>query len=267
MEDKVLEIVSKEIAKNNRIAMAIITNVEGSTPREIGTIMAIKKDKSICGTIGGGDLEKEIIDRACECIESGKNERFIFELKEDEGNLHMNCGGHVEVLIKVFKPGSKLLIVGGGHIALELFKLGKMLKFYTTIFEDREEFCNQERFPNADELILGDIEENLIRYDIDENCYIVIITRGHKLDQEALKAVVNTKASYIGMIGSTKKTEIIMDNLLEQDIEKEKLDKVFAPIGLKLGGQSPEEVAFSIMSEILVLKNKGKLAHMKDDMR
>lgn len=263
MEYKILEMISGEVKKNKRAAMVIITNSSDSTPREQGTIMAVFEDGSTYGTIGGGNLEYLSIEHAKECIRTGEDKAFNFDLTSG-GNTGMQCGGKASVFIKVFKPKYKLIIAGAGHIALSLEKLGNMLGFSVVIFDDREELCNRERFPHADELIAGNIAENLREYPIDQNCFVVIVTHGHKNDQDALREVINKDARYIGMIGSSKKNKYVMNNLLNEGISKELLDKVYAPIGIDLGGETPECIAFSIMCEILAVKNNGSLKHMKE---
>lgn len=263
MEYKVLEMISKEVKNNKRAAMVVITNSSDSTPRGRGSIMAVFEDESTYGTIGGGNLEYLAIKHAKECIRTGEDRTLDFDLS-DGGNTGMQCGGKASVFIKVFKPKHKLIIAGGGHIALNLEKLGNMLGFSVAIFDDREEFCNRERFPYADELIVGDIALKLKEYPIDKNCFVVIVTHGHKDDQDALREVINKDAQYVGMIGSSKKNKHIMNNLLNEGISKELLDKVYAPIGIDLGGETPECIAFSIMCEILAVKNSGSLRHMKE---
>ncbi|CAH2212507.1 XdhC family protein [Tepidibacter aestuarii] len=264
MEYKVLDQISDEIKLNKKVALATITRVEGSTPRKEGSMMGIKEDGSIFGTIGGGKLELVVMEHAKKCIINGESKRFNFKLTDDKGSLHMQCGGEAEVFIKVFNTFDKLFIIGGGHIALELYELGKMLDFYTIIVEDREEFCNINRFPKADELKVGNIQQVIDEYNIDDSSYIVIVTRGHKHDEIALKAIIDSEAKYIGMIGSKNKTKYIMDNLKNEGVSQQKLDKVYAPIGISLGGETPKEIAFSIMAEMLMVKNNGSLNHLKD---
>lgn len=267
MDYKVLDFILNEVKLNKKVSLATITRVEGSTPAKEGSIMAVKEDGLIVGTIGGGNLELSVINEAKKCMENSNSKMFSFKLTSNEGSLHMQCGGDADVFIKVFVPNEKLILVGGGHVSLKLYELAKMMGFYTVIFDDREEFCNKDRFPNSDELVQGDINIKLSKYNIDENCYIVIVTRGHEFDEIALKNVLDREAKYIGMIGSKNKTKHIMEKLISEGYPNEKLDKVYAPIGIGLGGQTPEEVAFSIMSEILLIKNKGKLSHMKEIMK
>lgn len=158
----------------------------------------------------------------------------------------------------------KLLIIGDGQVAVELCKLALQLGFYTVIFSDRSEYGNRQRFPQASEIIVGAIEDMAASYPISEDCYIIIATHGHQYDEQALRSVVNRDASYIGMLGSRSKCFKILHKLSQSGINDELLARVFTPVGLGLGGNSPPEIAVSIMAEILLIKNQGVLAHLRD---
>lgn len=264
MERKVLDKISEQIRKNKPVALATITNVEGSIPGKKGGMMAVFEDGTTFGTVGGGKVEFVTTNAAKKCIESGESKSFTFKLTDEPGGIQMQCGGELEVFIKVFIPEHRLIIVGGGHLGYNLYKLGKLMNFHTVIFDEREEYCSLERFPEADELYPGDIEENLRNYNINDNCYIIIVTHGHKYDEVALKAVLDRGAKYIGMIGSVKKTKHIMDNMRSLGVPKETLEEIYTPVGINLGGQSPEDIAFGIMAEIILVKNGGTLEHVKN---
>ncbi|SDL10605.1 XdhC family protein [Natronincola ferrireducens] len=264
MEVKLLEKITKEVKANRKVALATITRSEGSTPGREGAMMLVLEGGETYGTVGGGKAENIITTAAVKCLENCRSESFHFQLNDGIGGIQMQCGGEIDVYIKVFVPTLKLLIVGGGHIALKLYEIAATINFDTVIFEDREDYCNKDRFPKAQEIILGDIEGNLNNYDIDENCYVVIVTRGHSHDEIALKSVINTNAAYIGMIGSKNKVQNTMENLRKEGVSEEVMNKVFAPIGIDLGGNTPEEIALSILSEIILVKNKGRLLHMKE---
>jgi xanthine dehydrogenase accessory factor len=261
MESHLMERISEEIKHKRGAALALITKCEGASPGKEGFMLGVFEDGSVIGTLGGGAIEFSAIIKAKECLKAGKGGNFTYDLGED-GNLGMLCGGTSEVYIRVFKAPEKILISGGGHIALELYKLCEYLEFKTVIFEDREEYGNTLRFPNS-EIILGDYKENLSKYIIDEHTYVVIVTRGHKCDEGSLEAVVNSNAAYIGMIGSYNKVKTITDNLMTKGIKEEAINRVHAPIGIDLGGSTPSEIAVSIISEILLVKNKGTLTHLK----
>lgn len=249
------------IEKGEELALATITKVSGSTPRREGAKMLVLNNGKIYGTVGGGNLESRVINEALEALKIGKSTNLYLPLEKEE--LDMECGGEVEVFIDVYKSKPKLLIAGGGHVGLAIYKVASLLDFHIVIFEDREEFLTEERFPLAEELILGNIEENLSNYPIDKDTYIVIVTRGHEYDKDCLEAVIYSKAKYIGVMGSKRKVKVMMKKLEEKGIEKNYLENVYTPIGLNLGGETPEEIAISIISEILLIKNEGSLIHMK----
>ncbi|NBI05982.1 XdhC family protein [Senegalia massiliensis] len=261
-EIEYIEEVKKEIQMNKKVALAIVTDSKGSTPRENGAMMVIKEDESIVGTIGGGKIEYDVLKRAKECLETGESKKYNYELTE-KGELGMTCGGQAEIFIKVFNKKDTLLIVGGGHIAQRLYKLGEFLDFKTVVFETRKEIIESDIFPDSVELKTGDITEELNNYPISDNSYIVLVSKGHKDDLKALREVYDSGAKYIGMIGSIRKCKNMMDTLVKEGIERERLKKVFAPIGLDLGGETPEEIAFSIMSQILAVKNESTAKSMK----
>lgn len=263
MELNIMDRVLKEIQENRPVALATITEVKGASPGKIGTMMGIFENGHTIGTVGGGRLEYVVMNEALQCMKDGISKEYEYRLENDEGSLHMECGGKVKVFIKTFIPCNKLLIVGAGHVGQSIFKLAQLLNFHTVVFDDRKEFANEDNFPKANEIIVGDIKENLLKYPIDNNTYLVIVTRGHNFDEEALEAVIHSKGKYIGMIGSKNKVRTIMNNLRNKGIDEESLNKVYSPVGIKLGGDTPMEVAFSIMSEILLIKNGGKLIHMK----
>lgn len=262
MEEVIFERLGAALKENKKAALVTVIDSKGSSPGKAGFMMAVFEDKSTVGTAGGGELEREIIQRAVTSIRNGKDEFVSFKLS-NEGDLHMQCGGSIDVFIKVLGKRDKLLIAGGGHVAKSLYELAKYFDFNIVIFEDREEFANSDRFPNCD-IILGDIGENLKKYPIDEKSYVVIVTRGHYFDEAALKSSLNRGAAYVGMIGSSKKTNYIKERLLSEGYSKDEIEKAYAPIGLCLGGDSSLEIALSILSEIILIKNKGKLNHMRD---
>lgn len=263
MEGRLMIEISKRIERGEKAALVTLIDVEGSSPGIAGSLMGVFEDGSIEGTIGGGNLEYQVISSALEALEVGKNRKFDFELIED-AELHMKCGGRVRGYIKVFEKRKKLIIVGGGHLGNELYKLGKFLNMYTTIIDDRKEYANEKRFPQADELLCGDIGRLLEDYSLDEGSYVIIVTRGHACDKEALRAVLGKKSAYIGMIGSRKKITDTYKELIGEGITREELEKVYSPVGLDISSGEPNEIALGIMAEILKVKNKGSGKHMSE---
>lgn len=265
MEGKILKAVSSAVERGIETAVVTVLEVKGSSPGKEGSMMAVFSDGSILGTVGGGALEYEFIKEALKAIKENKSCEKSFELTE-KGSLHMKCGGFVRAYIKVFAKREKLLIMGGGHLGAELYTLGKFLNKYVVIFDDREEFANKERFPEADEIILGKMKETVKNYSIDENSYIIIVTRGHENDKECLKAILDKKVfpKYIGMVGSRGKVLSTYKELLDEGYLKEELKKIYSPIGLDISSSEPKEIALGIMAEITAVKNQKTGEHMRD---
>jgi len=236
-------------------ALVTIVSATGSTPREEGAKMLVKSDGSILGTIGGGSLEAQVIEEAVKVIGQGKPKRLRASLTakevEEEGML---CGGDLEVFIEPILTPPTLYIFGGGHISLPLAKTGKLIGFKIVVIDDRAEFANPDRFPEADMTLAEDFAKSFSKLKIDKSSYIVIVTRNHRYDDIVLEWAVGTKAKYIGMIGSKAKNKAIFSHLMAKGIPKELLDRVHAPIGLEIHAQTPEEIAISILAEIVKVR-------------
>jgi len=258
MDINILKELINLVDKGTKFAHATVINAKGSTPREIGADMLILENGKTIGTIGGGALEVRVIELAKDCIKS--NNSAIYNLPLNSKEIGMICGGEVDIFIEVFNPKPNLIICGAGHVGKAIYEIAKTLNFKITVLDDREEYLNEMRFPDADEVVLGKINETLINRQIDESSYICIVTKSHKEDFEALKAVINSNAKYIGLMGSKKKIKEIFDELLSQGFDEEKISRVKAPIGLDIATNSPEELAISIIAEILAVKN-NKTTH------
>lgn len=264
MPSKILDKINNEIKNGNEVAFAIITEVKGSSPGKAGSTLAYFKDSSIIGTVGGGILEYEVINKCKECLESGKDSLFVHSLNEQSEDTPMQCGGNVSGYIKVFKPKPKLLIVGGGHVGLNIYNVSRTLDFYTIVVDDRKEFANKDRFKEIDEVYFGNIGDILKKINIDDNTYAVIATRAYEKDLEALREIIKKNPSYIGMIGSNKKWEKVKEDLINEGVKREKLNQVYAPVGINISSNEVNEIAFGIIAELLLVKNNGHLSHRKD---
>lgn len=239
------------------VALATVISSTGSTPARVGTKMIIYENGSITGTIGGGCLEAAVIEEARQVIKEGKPRYTHYSLDQNEAAvLGMVCGGEVTVFIDSIITSPEMVILGAGHIAQYLARMAKLLDFNVTVIDDREDFANPDRFPEADNLIVDDISTVLEDYKISKNTYLVILTRGHKYDQIALEKVACSDAAYIGMIGSRNKIKTVFDDLKQNGYPSSCLEKVHAPVGLKLGGNTPAEIALSIAAEIIKIHHQ-----------
>jgi len=259
---EILKEALKRIDKGETIALVTVVEAKGSTPREVGAKMLVNKEGLIAGTIGGGITEARVIKEAKQALRDGKGRLLSYHLTKEEAALDEGviCGGDMMLFVDVLRPKEEIMIFGGGHIAVCLSKLAKMVGFRLVIIDDREEFASKERFPEADEIIVESIGKALKQVKITPSTYIVIVTRGHLQDQEVLASVIQSDAAYLGMIGSRKKNATVFKNLEEQGVSTQELKKVHAPIGMDIGAQTPEEIAVSIIAEIIqVMKKSNKL--------
>ncbi|HZK11112.1 MAG TPA: XdhC/CoxI family protein [Atribacterota bacterium] len=255
---EILKEAFERMDKGETITLVTVVEAKGSTPREVGTKMLVNKNGLVAGTIGGGMTEAKVIEEAKQVLKEGKGKLLIYRLTKEQAALDEGaiCGGEMKVFIDILQPKEEVLIFGAGHVAVCVSKLAKMMGFKVTIIDDREEFANKDRFPEADEIVTEDIERALTHIKIAPSTYIIIVTRGHLQDQEVLASVIKSKAAYLGMIGSRKKNATVFQQLIEQGVLKEELDKVHAPIGIDIKAQTPEEIAISIIAEIIQVRRK-----------
>jgi len=233
-----------------------VVQVSGSTPREVGAKMLLRADGSTVGTIGGGQLEAAALSDAREALATGQSQLTHYSLAGKEGDLGV-CGGEAEVFVEVLRAKPTVLIAGAGHVGLPLADLAQRLGFRTVVFDDRPEFASEARFPGADRVVAAPFEQLLQEVEITTQTYVVIATRGHEHDQTVLRQVIATPAAYIGMIGSRRKVRTVFEHLLAEGIAEEKLGRVYAPVGLRTGGQTPAEIALGILAEILTVRYGG----------
>jgi xanthine dehydrogenase accessory factor len=261
--------IYEEIVKlrrdGRRGAVATIVNARGSIPSFRTAKMLVRDDGSICGTIGGGCVEAEVWQAAREVMEQEKPRTLTFNLNQDpKYDTGLVCGGTLDIFLEPVLPAALLYIFGAGHVAASLYKTAKDTGFDVIVVDDRETYANRERFPEAQEVIADDFERAMERLDIRESAYIVIVTRGHRDDMRVLRWAVGTKARYVGMIGSKRKTIAIFRELQREGLEAKLFERVHAPIGLDIGGVTPEEIAISITAELIAVRRKSEreLPHM-----
>lgn len=261
MED-IYETIAGLRRRGEKTILATVVRTFGSAPRREGAKMLIHAGGRITGTVGGGALEHRVVEEALRLGEGDKPRLLHFELtNEDASQEGMVCGGSVDVFIEPLQAAQILFVFGGGHISSALVRMGKMVGFRIVVIDDRVEFANAERFPEADETMAGEIAPLLPKLNINGSSYIVIVTRGHQHDAQVLEWAVTTQAAYVGMIGSRKKVATLFSHLQSKGITQAQLDRVHAPIGLAIGAETPEEIAVSIIAEVIQIRrevNDGK---------
>jgi xanthine dehydrogenase accessory factor len=230
-------------------AIATIVQCSGSSPQKEGAKMLIRDDGTIVGTLGGGCIETEVIQTSLQAIKDGCPLTIPFELTERHGGLV--CGGKVLVYIEPVIPEPHLVILGAGHVGKALSKVARFSGFEVTVVDDREEYANRDNIPDANETVVIDFEKVLLKVPVDKNTYIVVATRGHNHDLDALKVALRTKARYIGLLGSKRKKALLFKTLKEEGFARRDVDRIITPVGLSIGSVTPEEIAISIMAQII----------------
>jgi xanthine dehydrogenase accessory factor len=240
--------------RGETVALVTILETRGSTPQKAGAKMVVGRDGRLRGTVGGGCVESEILWRAQRAIEQRRPEIGSYDFNADEEENGLICGGSMKVFIEPVIPPPRVFVVGAGHVAQPVAQVAKIAGFEVIVLDDRVKYASPERFPDADVVRAGPIPELADEFDYGDNAHVVIVTRGHKEDEEALRAFVVKDAAYIGLIGSVTKIEKIVKRLLRDGFSQERLDRVRSPIGLDLGGSSPGEIAVSIVAELLTVR-------------
>jgi xanthine dehydrogenase accessory factor len=241
--------------QGRRGAVATITNVRGSIPSFQTAKMLVRDDGSIAGTIGGGCVEADVWQAAREVMEEEKPRTLTFNLNNNpKYDTGLVCGGTLEIFIEPVLPPALLYIFGAGHVAYNLYKVATIAGFDVVVVDDRESYANRERFPDAREIIAEDFEAATARLDPPESSHIVVVTRGHRDDMRVLRWAVNTRARYLGMIGSRRKTISIYKELEKEGVAAAKFANVHAPVGLEIGAVTPEEIAVSIVAEMIAVR-------------
>lgn len=237
-------------AYQNRDLALLITVLEShpQAPIKTGDKILIKEDGEVIGWSGEPSPIEPIIQTALSILKTNKSKRLDVEV----------AGSKLDVFFEVIAPPAEIIIVGAGHIAQPLSQLAKMMEFEVTIIDDRSNFASKSRFPEANQIIVGEIEEAMVNLPIGPATHIVLVTRGHQMDQAALLKVINSRAAYIGMIGSKRRVGAVFTYLKENGITQDLIDRVYAPIGIDIGAETPDEIAVSIMAEIIKLRRHGR---------
>ncbi|MFC2022555.1 XdhC family protein [Chloroflexota bacterium] len=245
------------IAHGERAVLATVLSRQGSAPRKSGAKMLIKRDGSITGSIGGGDVEQEIKRQAIETMDSGVPQIVHLDLSGRGEEEAMICGGQMDIFLEPIAPQETLYLFGAGHVSQSTAVIAKMLEFRVVVIDPRPEYTNAERFPDADMLVTEDYESAFPKLKVDENSYIIIYTPGHVLDERCLGFAIGTTAKYVGMIGSKKKVKEIKDRLIQKGVTCQQLDRAHAPIGMEISAETPAEIAISIMAEIVQVRRNS----------
>ncbi len=256
MNQEVFAAVVEALDRGDSAALVTIVSTTGSTPQRVGAKMLVFADGRQVGTIGGGCYENDAFWKARAAIGSRTPQLVHYELSDDFAQeTGLICGGQMDVYIEPIEPSPELYVVGAGHVGLHLARLAHEVGFRVHVVDDREKFANAERFPTAVEVTVDDIPTWLAQAPLPAHAYVVIVTRGHTNDLEALRVLAPRELRYLGLIGSRAKVARIYEALVADHVPPEQLARVHAPIGLDIGAVSPPEIAVSILAELIAVKH------------
>jgi len=243
--------------EGQKCALATIVQVNGSIPSYESAKMLVREDGSIVGTVGGGCVEAEVWNAAREVMETEKPKHLTFSLGQDAAyDNGLICGGQLNVFVEPIMPQPNALIFGAGHVSKGLAQVSQLAGFRVSVIDDREQFANRERFPLAEEVFAEEYEAVFPKLNVNANSYVIIVTRGHRDDMRVLRWAVGTRAKYIAMIGSKRKTIAIVKELEHEGFSRDLFERIHAPMGLEIGAITPEEIAVSVVAEMIAARRQ-----------
>ena len=253
---QVLVELLKSIDEHRAVAMVTVVKAGGEYAAALGRRALVWLDRDPLGSLNLGALEAPALADATKALTQRRPEMLTY--LDDE----------IELFVEVQRRPPTLIVVGAGHVAQPLARLGKLIDFEVVVIDDRPQYANPERFPQADRVLAASFRPSLRDWPIDSDTFIVLVTRGHSHDVECLLEVIDSPARYIGMIGSKRRVRAVFD-LLEQEkgISREKFDRVYAPIGLDIGAESPAEIGVSIVAEIIKIHRGGRAESLSDALK
>lgn len=240
-------------------ALATIINVRGSIPSFQSAKMLVRDDGSVLGTIGGGCVEAEVWQAAREVIDNERPQTLSFDLNQNpKFDAGLVCGGTLEIYIEPVLPVPHLYLFGGGHVAVNVYKIARLAGFDVSVVDDREAYANRERFPEARGIYADDFDKSCAQLSPSEADYMVIATRGHRHDMRVLRWALQTPVRYLGMIGSERKWLAIAAEFEKEGVGREQLERVHSPVGVDIGAITPEEIAVSIVAEMIATRRQAE---------
>ena len=254
-----------EIEKNNSsAALCTVVRSEGSTPRHVGSKMLVYPDGKFVGTVGGGELESRVLQAALTSLKTASAQNLTYTMADPSRGDPGVCGGTVEVFVEPILPTAMIVVIGGGHVGKAVVHLAKWLGFRVAVSDDRADFCNPESIPGADAYYPVPMAELPNQFQVTRQTYLVVTSRGSAIDAAGMPSLLESEAAYIGVIGSRRRWLTTVKALKEKGVAEERIARVHSPMGLELNAETPEEIAVSIMAEILMLREKGTGRMMKD---
>lgn len=260
----IFEVITELEKARTPFAICTIIDSKGSTPRSAGSKMVVTKDGQTFGTVGGGDVELRARQYAEEAIKTRKSTILSYNMVDPEKGDPGICGGSLQVFIEPVNPFKQAVIIGGGHVGKAVAFLAKWIGFYVTMIDDRDQESSGELSKFVDESLVTEVDQITENISIDADTIVIITTRDHEIDVKILPMILQTPAAYIGVIGSRRRWKIAKERLLANGVSRDDIARIYSPIGLNLGAQTPEEIAVCIISEVMKTINNKSGESLRD---
>jgi len=254
---EIVEQLNQVVGTGNPVALCTVVNTRGAVPRHAGSKMLVFRDGHTEGTVGGGEIENLVIAEALESLKDGKTRFLNYDMIDFETDPGV-CGGTVTLFVEPYLRDPTVVVVGAGHVGRAVVHLARWLDFRVVVSDDREELCTPEAAPGGDRYLPVPMQALPEAMEIDKQTYLVLVTRGVEIDAAGLPALLETQAPYIGLIGSKRRWDHTREKLKAAGLKDEEIDRIKTPIGREINAETPEEIAVSIMAEIIALRNEGK---------
>ncbi len=255
---EIAQATAQLLAQGERGALATVVRASGSTPQQVGARLLLHADGRMLGTVGGGRIEQVVHEALARCLTTGLARTMTWDLSKDLG---MCCGGRMEVLVEPLEGAPRLILFGAGHVAHATAPLAQRLGFRVTVIDERDDLNHAARFPNCS-LLLAEPAEALRELTPNAEDWMLVVTHDHQLDERALQAALAGPHRYVGMIGSKRKVLRIIERI-QARCGNQDLSRVYAPVGLALGAVGPDEIAISIVAELIALRRTHAAPHMR----
>jgi len=243
--------LAEAVAGSKPVALATVVATKRSVPRRAGAKMLIYGDGALSGTVGGGNMESRVIEAAQESMRSGKTQMLTYSLLEPSRGDPGVCGGEVQIYLEPYMPPHTIFVVGAGHVGRAVVDLAHWLGYRTVITDDREDTLSEVHLPDADVRIRGSVVEALAKEKVTENTSVILVSRSTDIDADTIPLLLETPAAYIGVMGSRRRWATVKNELIARGTNEKELDRIHQPIGIELGAETLEEIAVSILAQVI----------------
>lgn len=264
---RIVEELRDAVAAARPVVLATVIETRRSVPRHAGSKMLVYRDGSITGSVGGGEMEARVIEEAGRVLADGRPRLVSYQLTDPGRGDPGVCGGEMSLYLEAYMPASTVFVIGCGHIGRAVVELADWMGFRVVAYDDRAELADPDQLTGADEVLTGDFDEAVAKVPITSETHVVLVSRNMGLDVELLPSILGSPARSVGVMGSVTRWRATRKELLDQGVPAEDLERLRAPIGLELNAETPEEIAVSILGEIVKDRRGGTGEHMSDAVR